>query len=101
MDVFKQIEDFLIQNDFKMTEDDGVKYTRQIEGPQRQIIVNGQRVDTPKQYIDFIITYLGEGSILDIDNCPITPLHGYNMMNNDIWVENFEDFKFWLGKIFK
>lgn len=100
----KQIEDFLIQNNFVKSyiEDSSeTKYTRQIEAPQRQVIVNGHRVETPKQYFDFTITYLGEGATLDIDNCPVTPLYGYNMAGNDIWVESIEDFKFWIGKIFK
>lgn len=98
----KQIEDFLIQNRFvKATNNrNDIIYIKQIEAVQRQMIVNGQRVETPKQYFDFTITYLGEGAILDIDNVPTTPLYGYNMANNDIWVDSFEDFKFWIGKIF-
>lgn len=99
----KQIEDFLIQNKFvKATNDrNDIIYTRQMETSRRQIIVNGQHVETPKQYIDFTITYLGEGAILDIDNVPVSPLYGYNMVGNDIWVDSFEDFKFWISKIFK
>lgn len=99
----KQIEDFLIQNRFaKATNDrNNIIYTRPIEAPQRQMILNGQHIETPKQYFDFVITYLGEGAILDIDNAPTTPLYGYNMAGSDIWVDSIEDFKFWIGKIFK
>ena len=99
----KQIEDFLSQNRFaKATNDrNNIIYTRTFKLPKRQVIVNGEVVDTQDEYRDFVITYLGEGAILDIDNCPTTPLYGYNMAGNDIWVDSLEDFKFWISKIFK
>lgn len=99
----KQIEDFLIQNRFvKATNDrNNITYTRPFKLPKRQLVVNGEVMNTPDEYRDFIITYLGEGAILDIDNFPVTPLYGYNMAGNDIWVDSLEDFKFWTDKIFK
>lgn len=99
----KQIEDFLSQNRFaKATNDrNNIIYTRTFKLPKRQVIVNGEVVDTQDEYRDFVITYLGEGAILDIDNVPTTPLYGYNMAGNDIWVDSLEDFKFWISKIFK
>lgn len=99
----KQIEDFLIENKFIETtsDDNEIKYTKTFKFPGKQLIVNGELIRTQEEERDFIITYLGEGAILDIDNVPVTSLYGYNMAGNDIWVESLEDFKFWFTQIFR
>lgn len=98
MNLFDSIKQFLMNNHFVKgtNEREEIIFTREFTVPGKIVVINGQRMDTPAETRGFIITYLGQGEMCDTHQ----ELHGFNMANNDIWVDSFEDFKFWISKIF-
>ena len=101
MNLFDSIKQFLLNNHFvEGTNDKGeITFTRTFELPKRQVMVNGRRVETPVETRDFVITHRGKGSMINVGE-EEDELQGFNMANNDIWVDSLEDFKFWIGRIF-
>lgn len=97
-EIYNQIRDLILKNNFvEGTNKRGeITFTREFTVPGKIVVINGQRMDTPSETRDFVITYLGQGEMCDTHQ----ELHGFNMANNDIWVDSFEDFKFWISKIF-
>ena len=102
--IYDNIKEFIISLGF-VEQADAKRFVKTITQPGQvqTIIVNGQRSEqrSPDRVVELTISYLGEGAILDIDNVPVTPLYGYNMAGNDIWVETLEDFQFWIKTIAK
>lgn len=96
--LFDEIKDYLISLGFSMKDSCfSIKYSI----PGRTIIINGIRKHEQDSLVNFDIISLGEGATLDNDNVPISELQGYNIGDNDIWVETLEDFKFWIENVFQ
>jgi hypothetical protein len=101
-EIFESIRQFLLSINFVegKNESGDVTFTKTFELPKRQVVINGRKVKTPVETKDFVITSLGQGSMYNVGE-EEEELQGFNMANNDIWVSNLEDFKFWLNAILK
>lgn len=99
--LYNEIKEYLLSLGFKAEGVNDTCFCMKILLPSRTVIVNGQRVEEPDRWGDFIIIPLGEGAELDKDNNPVTELQGYNIGDNDFWVSSLKDFKFWLEKILR
>ena len=96
--IYDEIHDFLVNNGFSEPTDDLPAFRIQISIPGRTMIINGRRMDEPNKNISFDITPLGVGSLMDSDGLE-KPMEGFNMMDNDFWVESLDDFKYWFQVI--
>lgn len=91
--VVQEIHKFLIDNDWSVyNEDDMYHYKRRVRKNTGVMIVNGQQVQQPDQYIDIEIIKFGLGSIEE------TIIHGYSIMIDNelvesVYVDSLEDFK--------
>ena len=99
--LYLAIEEFLISKGFSAPNESCPAFRCKMMIPGRELIVNGRHVTEPSRMANFDIKPLGTGATLDIDNVPICELQGYNMMDNDFWVDSLKDFKFWLGQIMR
>ena len=100
-EIFESIKQWLLANGFtEGTNEEGVTtFTHTFEAPRKQVIINGKRMETPVETYEFVITSLGKGSMWNVGE-EEQELQGFNMADNDIWVDSLEDFKFWIGRIF-
>lgn len=100
--LYNEIKAYLLSSGFTMEgEGQDTCFRMKIHVPGRELIVNGKHVTEPSRLANFDIKPLGAGATLDNDNVPICELQGYNMMDNDFWVDSLKDFKFWLGQIMR
>lgn len=100
-ELYDEIKSYLLSLGFTATDENDTCFRMKIYVPGRELIVNGKHVTEPSQLANFDIKPLGAGATLDNDNVPICELQGYNMMDNDFWVDSLKDFKFWLGQIMR
>ena len=97
--LYNEIKDHLLSLGFSIEGENDVtifRIKRLIPG--RTLIVNGQHMEEPDQWGYFDITPLGPGAILNRE-LPDTPLEGFSIIDNDLWVDSLKDFKFWLQQI--
>ena len=97
--LYNEIKDYLLSLGFSIEGENDVtifRIKRLIPG--RTLIVNGQHMEEPDQWGYFDITPLGPGAILNRE-LPDTPLEGFSIIDNDLWVDSLKDFKFWLQQI--
>lgn len=100
--LYDEIKTYLLSLGFTMEgECQDTCFRMKIHVPGRELIVNGKHVTEPSRLANFDIKPLGAGATLDNDNVPICELQGYNMVDNDFWVDSLKDFKFWLGQIMR
>ena len=98
--LYNEIKDYLLSLGFSIEGENDVtifRIKRLIPG--RTLIVNGQHMEEPDQWGYFDITPLGQGAELNKDNNPVADLQGYNIGDNDFWVDSLKDFKFWLQQV--
>ena len=96
--LYLEIEKFLTSHNFSTPTEDQPAFRCQIMVPGRTVIINGQRMDEKPKPVVFDIMPLGTGAIL---GDPEKELQGYNILDNDIWVESLDDFKFWFIMVMK
>lgn len=96
--IYNEISDFLISIGFSAPTDICPVFRRVAIIPGRLIVVNGNRMKEPDGEVTFDITPLGPGAIIDRE-LPDTPLEGFNIIDNDLWVDSLKDFKFWLQHV--
>lgn len=99
--LYNEIKSYLLSLGFTSEGENDVCFRMKIYVPGRELIVNGKHVTEASRLADFNIIPLGEGAELDMDNNPIRELQGYNIVDNDFWVDSLKDFKFWLGQIIR
>lgn len=99
--LYLAIEEFLISKGFSAPNESCPAFRCKMVIPGREMIINGRHVTEPSRLANFNIIPLGAGAILDIDNAPICELQGYNMLDNDFWVDSLKDFMFWLEQIMR
>jgi hypothetical protein len=100
-ELYNEIKAYLLSLGFIATDENDTCFRIKVHVPGRELIVNGKHVTEPSRLANFDITPLGTGATLDNDNVPICELQGYNMVDNDFWVDSLKDFKFWLGQIMR
>lgn len=96
--IYNEISNFLISIGFSAPTDTCPAFRRMVTIPGRVIVVNGRRMEEPDREANFDITPLGPGAILN-QELPDTPLEGFSVANNDLWVDSLKDFKFWMNMI--
>lgn len=96
--IYNEISGFLISIGFSAPTDTCSVFRRMVTIPGRVIVVNGRRMEEPDREANFDITPLGPGAILN-QELPDTPLEGFSMANNDLWVDSLKDFKFWMNML--
>lgn len=100
MVLYDEIKEFLLSIGFSTVQENDVTIFRmKIMVPPRTLIINGQRMKEPDKWDDFDIVPIGKGAELDNDNNPVAELQGYNIGDNDFWVDSLKDFKFWLQQV--
>jgi hypothetical protein len=97
--LYNEIKSYLLSLGFTSEGENDAYFQMKIQVPGREMIINGRHVTEPSRLANFNIIPLGTGAILDIDNAPICELQGYNMLDNDFWVDSLKDFMFWLEQI--
>lgn len=97
--LYNEIKDYLISLGFSIEGENGAYFRMKKLIPGRTLIVNGQRMEEPDHWGYFDIVPLGQGAELDEDNNPVKELQGYNIGDNDFWVDSLKDFQFWLEKV--
>lgn len=100
-ELYDEIKAYLLSLGFTATDENDTCFRIKVQVPGRELIINGQYVVEPSRVANFDVIPLGEGATLDIDNVPICELQGYNIGDNDFWVDSLKDFKFWFEKILK
>lgn len=100
-EIFESIKQWLLANGFSegTNEDGATTFTHTFEAPRKQVIINGKRIEAPVETYEFVIISLGKGSMWNVGE-EEQELQGFNIANNDIWVDSLEDFKFWIGRVF-
>ncbi len=96
--IYNEISDFLISIGFSAPTDTCPVFRLVATIPGRLIVVNGNRMKEPDGEVTFDITPLGPGAILN-QELPDTLLEGFNIIDNDLWVDSLKDFKFWLQQV--
>ena len=99
--LYNEIKDYLLSLGFSIEGENCTYFRMKKLIPGRTLIVNGQRMEEPDHWGYFDIIPLGQGAELDEDNNPVKELQGYNIGDNDFWVDSLKDFKFWLGQIMR
>lgn len=99
--LYNEIKAYLLSLGFTAEGTNDTCFSIKVQIPGREMIINGKRVIEQSKTADFIILPLGKGAELDMDNNPIKELQGYNIGDNDFWVDSLKDFKFWFEKILK
>lgn len=98
--LYNEIKEYLISLGFSVEGDDTCFRMKQLI-PGRTMIINDRAAHEPDKWVNFDVVPLGQGAVLDGDNNPVTELQGYNILNNDFWVDSLKDFRFWLAQILR
>jgi hypothetical protein len=93
--IYNEISDFLVSIGFSAPDDNCPAFRRVVTVPGRVIMVNGNRMEEPGKEVNLDIMPLGPGAIINGDS-PDTPLEGFGVAGNDLWVDSLNDFKFWM-----
>ena len=102
--LYEDIKQVILSNGFTVTEQDGhdvFERVIEIQGPRQQVIINGKMMENPQQTrkVSIKIQSLGKGAMWDAGEEEVE-LQGFNIGDNDIWVESVDDFMFWIGPLF-
>lgn len=103
MDLYSNIKQIIVNHGFQEKEDGVFTKVIVIPGARQQVIINGRTMNQQQnnQQIELKIISLGSGEMWDESEDNKTTLYGFQVGDNDIWVDSVEDFNFWLQTIFQ